>query len=196
MKDAKKPSQAEMEEAKKALAQRRMYALKNLKSSGLVDLGTAYIVENSGKFGDVPGEAFEKFKYMPALTNATLHNLETGEEENILRKSLLDSREGGKRYSGNVTETKIIKDSAAILQEALLYITVEDLMGILGVKGSLKTDLKNVTIGTLGDEEKNLMIASYQGYNSKLGVSQALAESAKELTKGLESVLTEPVKKA
>jgi hypothetical protein len=194
--------------------QRREVALKNLKSSKLVDIAASYIVNKSGVYGEAGDSAMEQFKYLPAFSSGTKAYNKDGQEYDLIKEAILSSREDGARYSGTVSEQKIMKDCAAIMQESLNYITIEDIMKLMGSKAEVKEQLKNVYIGNLvpkipkeelaklpEDEKKKIaesqklyqnIIGSYQTYLTQKSVSEALAEGAKQIPKSLETILCEP----
>ncbi|KHO55061.1 MAG: hypothetical protein QT10_C0007G0047 [archaeon GW2011_AR19] len=77
------PTPQEIEEAKERI---RKIALKNLKAGNLMNLASAFLVEESGGYGEAGGSAVEKFKYLPSF-NSGLKNydLESGEENDLFR---------------------------------------------------------------------------------------------------------------
>jgi hypothetical protein len=136
-----------------------------------------------------------------------------GEEYNVMQNSILTSREDGQRYSGNVSEMKIMKDCAAIMQESLNAVKISDVMSLMGSKAnvedayveSLMPKISKEDAAKLSPEQKEglnasmklyqQLVGSYQTYLVQTKVSEALAESAKQIPKGLEKLLTVPEKK-
>src|SRR3989344_2156699 len=150
----KTPTQKEIDEAKERI---RKIALKNLKAGNLMNLASAFLVEDSGVYGEAGGSAIEKFKYWPSFnSNLKNYDLESGEEENIFEKTILGSRKGakngkpGKRYSGNFKEYDIMQDCAEIMQNSLDQIKVSDLYSeLMGGSKKVKSELKDVYIGEI-----------------------------------------------
>ncbi len=203
------------EEEKTKEEQRREVALKNLKSSKLIDMATSYMAHKSGAYGEAGNSAMEEFKYLPAFNSNVKAYNEKGEEYSVIQNSILASREDGERYSGNVSEKRIMKSCAAIIQESLNAVTIEDLMKAMGSKAEIKDELKNIYVGDLAhrniskeqadelseDEKKAIaqsqdlyktLVGSYQTYITQKAVSEALSEGAKRIPKNLEKILTEP----
>ncbi len=108
------PKQKEIEEAKERI---RKIALKNLKAGNLMNLASAFLVEESKEYGEAGSSAVEQFKYFPSF-NAGLKNydLKSGEENDLFKESILASRQGNKRYSGNISEYGIMQSCAGIMQ--------------------------------------------------------------------------------
>jgi len=193
---------------------KREVALKNLKASNLMNVASSYLVHKNGEvYGKADNSAMEEYKYLPAFSSGTKAYNAKGEEYDVIRNSILASREDGQRYSGNVSEMRIMKDCAAIMQESLNAVKISDVMGLMGsnanVKdayvGSLMPKYTEEEVEKLSEEQKKGLKASMELYQSLVGgyqtylaqtkVSEALAESAKQIPKGLEALLTEPEKK-
>src|SRR3989344_7756025 len=84
----------ESEEAKERI---RKIALKNLKAGNLMNLASAFLVEESEAYGEAGGSAVEKFKYWPSWnSNLKNYDLESGEEKNLFTDSILNSRRGAR----------------------------------------------------------------------------------------------------
>ena len=136
---------------------KREIAFKNLKADNLMSVAAAYIVHKSGKYGEAGDSAMEQFKYFPAFNSGTKAYNADGTEYDVVKNSILGSREDGQRYSGNVSEMKIMKDCAAIMQESLSALTVNDVMGLMSSKAGLKAGFNSKYLRdlmpTLSDEE-------------------------------------------
>lgn len=187
------------DEQRKAEAKekRRAISLRNLTEKALQNLALAYFTNESKEFGEADNSVVENFKYMPAINGSTkYYNSETGKESNILTDSLLGSRQGGKRYTGNVSEYKIIQDAAAIIQESLANIRVGDVLNLTG--SDVKSKYSNMYLSDLmqsGEDGKKLaenVIGTYNTYFISNGISDAYSQSAKAAKKGLETILEEP----
>jgi len=194
-----KGNQKAEQEAKE---KRREIALKNLRAESLPNLATAFFTqrEDSG-YGKADNDSVEEFLYEPSLRKADYYNLKTGRESSIVYESLLGSREEGRRYSGQVSESGIIKTAAIITQDSLGAIKVEDLMGLLGSELNIKKDYQNRYISDLlaseNKEEKELaqkLVGGYMQYLTTKGVSKALGLRATAIRGGLEKIVGEEEK--
>jgi hypothetical protein len=192
---------------------RREIALKNLKAVNLMNVAASYLVHKTKEFGDADNEVMDLFKYSPAFNASTKAYNAKGEEYDVVRNSILASREEGQRYSGNVSEMKIMKDCAAIMQESLNAVKISDIMGLMGSKVNVQDAYVSSLIPKISKEEmaklpkeqkegiqKSMeiyqgLIGGYQTYLAQTKVSEALAESAKQIPKGLEAILKAPEKK-
>ena len=177
----------------------REIALKNLKASSLTDLASVYLVNSSGKYGEAGDSAVELYKYFPAMNSgAKIYDIESGTEVDLIRNSLLGSRQDGKRYTGNVSEFKIIKDCAGIVQESLATVKPQDVLELTGSGAEVKSAYKDKFIHELlngSEEEKEIagkIIGIYLQYMTDKKVSEALNERTKSSKGSLEKILTEP----
>jgi hypothetical protein len=206
---------AEKEKPKEKSAEeiRREVALKNLKAQNLMNMAASYLVYKNKDYGEEDNSAIEEFKYFPAFNSGTKAYNAKGEEYDVVRNSILSSREEGQRYSGNVSEMKIMKDCAAIMQESLNAIKISDVMGLMGSKANVpdayignllpkisKEELDNLPADQKKGIQKSMeayqtIVGSYQAYLTQTKVSEALAESAKQIPKGLEKLLGASEKK-
>src|SRR3989338_10789693 len=206
------PTQKEIEEAKERI---RTIALKNLKAGDLMNLASAFLVEESGVYGEAGGSAVEKFKYWPSFnSNLKNYDLESGEEKNLFKNAILKSRQEDEIYSGNVSELGIMKDCAEIMQNSLDQIKISDLYSeLMGGSKKVKGELKDVYIGELKpqlsqaefdkltpDKKKGIqasqelyktLVTAYQTYLTDKAVSESLGERKSSTLKNLEKILTE-----
>jgi len=177
----------------------RLVALKNLNESKLWDLSTAYHThkKDSG-YGENANKVVENYLYSPAINSKpTTYDLESGEESDLIKDSLLNSRKEGERYSGQVSEHDIIKTSANIMQQSLSAVKVNDIMSFLGFdtsniqekyKGKYITDLAQ----SENEEDKKIalsLISGYIQYQTTQRVSLALGQGAESLKGGLEKLV-------
>jgi len=190
----------------------RDIALKNLKAANLMNMASAYLVHKTKEFGEADNAAMDQFKYSPAFSSGTKAYNAKGEEYDVVKNSIVASREDGQRYSGNVSEMKIMKDCAAIMQESLDAVKISDVMGLMGSRvnvqdayvSSLMPRMSKEEMDGLSDEQKKgikasmeiyqSLIGGYQTYLAQTKVSEALSESAKQIPKGLEAILKAPEK--
>ena len=73
--------------------------------------------------------AVEQFKYNPAVLS------ENGQK--LMLTQLQNTRTNGQRYSGNVSEIKMIQDAAAIYTSSIASVTVGDVLFVVFI-GALK----------------------------------------------------------
>ena len=138
----------EIEEAKERI---RKIALKNLKAGNLMNLASAFLVNESGQYGEAGDSAVEEFKYFPSFnSNLKAQNLESEKEYNIFENAIRNSRQSNKRYSGNISEYGIMQDCAEIMQNSLNQIKISDLYSeLMGGSKKVKGELKDVYLGEL-----------------------------------------------
>ncbi len=214
----KKPTPEEIKEIKEKA---RELSLKNLKAVNLMDLASAFLVHESGQYGEGGDSAVEQFKYFPSFnSNLKNYNLKTGEENDLFREAVLGSRQGaengkpGKRYSGNISEYGIMQSCNEIMQESLDHITIGDLYSeLMGGSKKIKKELKDIYLGELSpkiskeeadklsENQKKVIIENqkvyknlveaYQTYLTDKAVSESLGERKKAIVKGLEKILVE-----
>jgi len=190
---------------------KREIALKNLKSSNLMNIAASYIVNENKQFGEADNSAMEQFKYFPSFNSGTKAYSADGKEYDLIKEAILNSRESGQRYSGNISERKIMKDCAAIMNESLSSIKIKDMLVLMGSKAEISEEYQNMYIGdlvpkmskedakSLNDEDKKKiknqaelyqnLIGSYQTFLTQKMVSESLWESSKQVTKNLETIL-------
>lgn len=188
-----KQKQAEAKEKRRAIS------LRNLKEKNLQNFALAYFVDESKEFGEADNATVEQFKYLPAINSGiNYYNPKTGEKSNLFTDSLLGSRQGEKRYTGNVSEYKLIQDAASIIQESLMTVKVGDILGLTG--SDIKSKYSEMYIADLaqagkeGQELAKKIIGTYNSYFVSSGMSDAYSQSAKSAKKGLESILAEEPK--
>ena len=180
---------------------RRQISLRNLDEETLKNLALAYLVNNEKDFGEADNSAVEQFKYIPAITGEIEHKNENGKNKNILLNSLLGSRQGGKRYTGNVSEYKIINDAWNIMHESLAGVKIEDVLKLIGSNSAFAKGYSDKYLSDFleseNDKDKefaNVIINSYLGYFASSGISDAHSKKAVAVRKNLESFLTESMK--
>lgn len=184
-------------EEKAKREKRRYVALKNLKEKPLLNLATAYIAQTKDSgFGETDNASVEEFLYFPALNSGTNFYNESGGKSDLIRNSLLSSRQDGRRYSGQVSEYNIINKSASIIQDSLTAIKVSDVMDLMGSKVSVDKKYSDKYVSDLleSKDEKDKeyatkLIGGYLQYLSTKGVSNALNQRANSLKGGLEELV-------
>lgn len=202
----------EVEEAKERI---RKIALKNLKAENLMNLASTFLVHESGAYGEGGDSAVEKFKYFPSFnSNLKSNDFKTGEEIDLFRNSILNSRQGNKRYSGNISEYRLMQSCSEIMQESLDKIKISDLYSeLMGGSKAVKKELKDIYLGDLrlqisqeefeklsDDKQKGIqasqelyktLVGAYTQYLTDKVVSDSLGERKKSTVKSLEKILVE-----
>lgn len=191
----------------------RKVALKNLAEAPLMDLATAYFVEKTGQYGEAGSSAIEEFKYFPAMNSgAKVYDFETGKEVNVIQDALLGSRQDDKRYTGSVSEHRIIKSCAKIMEQSLERIKVQDILELIDSDEKVADAYKDKYLSELSpqvtqeefdklpeNEKKEInkaqeiygkVMAGYVQYLTGTKVSEALEEKTKAVKGGLEGLLT------
>ncbi len=163
--------------------EKRQLSLDNLNNSTITDLASAYFVEQNGNYGESVNSAIEQFKYLPALQN----------EENsaYIIDSLLASRQGNRRYSGNVNESQLISNAAKIMTEALGNIKTEDVLSLMNSNASLDEKYSGKYLSELDEEVQKQFIEIYRNYFVDKKVSEAISARAAFLRKNLEDIVTQ-----
>jgi hypothetical protein len=186
----KQPTQEEIE---KKRYDARESALKTF-GSNVVDLAAAFYVENSGQYGEAGASAVDQYIYGPAIRDNT----------EIIFANLLGSRQGKKRYTGNVSEWSIIQNAAKIVNESLGAISIPDVLNLMGSEAELRDELKQGYMGDyLNSQDENTkkfaqgVASSYLTYLTDMKVSEALSRKAKAGRGALEDIVQkeEPKKK-
>lgn len=190
----------------------RKIALKNLAEAPLMDLATAYFVKKNKNYGETDNSAIEQFKYFPARNSgAKTYDFETGKEINVEQSALIASRQDGERYSGNISEHKIIQSCAKIMEQSLERTKVQDILELIGSEEKVADDYKNKYLSDLvpqvtqeefdklpenkrkeitkSQEIYGKVIAGYTQYLTGTKVTEALDEKTNSVKGGLEKML-------
>lgn len=182
---------------------RRAVALKNLNNSKIVDLASTFHVDASGAYGEAGNSAIEQYKYLPAMSAGpkfSVYDEEKSSEKEIdlMTNSILSSRQGGKRYSGHVSEYGIIESCAKIVGQSMGYLKVQDILDLIGSDKKVKAQYQSKYLEDLGKsddkEDKKLygeLIESYMQYTTDLKVSESFKARTGAIKGGLEKALTE-----
>lgn len=188
--EAKK--KAEQEEAQKKTeaekkAKKKEAAMKTFNSTNLLALAAAFYVENSGQYGEAGASAVDEYIYGPALRENT----------DVIFGTLLGSRQGKKRYTGNVSEYAIIQNAERIVRESLGALNAEDILKLMGSKAEIGEQYKGKSMVELSqsenEEDKKLvgaLVGSYQTYLADTKVAEALSIRAEARTGQLEKMLS------
>lgn len=177
----------------------REIALYNLKSESIQGLTAAFYAEDSKGYGDVPGDAVDNFIYAPAISSGpNFREYESGEKVDLIRNSLLGSRGGGKRYSGQISEYRIIENAMNITQEALTKVKIKDIKELINYDGDISEAYREKYLSELmesdKDEDKEIagkLITAYINYLETTKVAEALNKRAEAISGSLERILTE-----
>ncbi len=192
--------------------EQREVALKNLAEAPLMDLATAYFVDENGQYGEAGNSAIEKFKYFPAMNSgAKVYDFDTGNKVNLMQNALLGSRKKGKRYTGNVSESEIMESCANIVEQSLERIKVQDILELIGSEEKVANGYQDKYLSDLvpqvtqeeydklpEKEKKEItksqefygkVIAGYTQYLTDTKVSEAFGERTNAIKGGLEKML-------
>lgn len=163
----------------------RKIALINLKDKGMQALATAGFVENSTVEGENDKIAVDQFKYFPAMTSPSK---QIGQ---LVYGGLLGSRQGGKRYSGNLSEIGMIQKASGIYAGSLGAIKVGDLMKLAGSKKDVPED-KDKYVSDLEKADREEILGMYMARFTGTQVAEARSAMADEALKGLEETVLNP----
>lgn len=163
------------------------------KNKEFINLITAFITEQHGEYGESLKSAVEQYIYWPALkSKPKFLDLKTGKEVDLINHILLSSRQGGRRYSGSVSEYKIIEACGKIVLESLMRIQIQDVLDLIGYKGDAGKR-KKMYLSDLAksknEKDKELLqalIGSYINYLTDTKVAKALSERVKKTRGDLE----------
>jgi hypothetical protein len=95
---------------------------------------------------------------------------------------------------GAITSPYIQNTSAAILQESLASLKIEDAVKYFQYKGTLKPELMGKYVRQLDKETASLIIGSAMQYKTDDTVKKILELRQKNISKGLEEILAAPEK--
>jgi len=192
---SKKNHEEEEENPEVKRRKQREVALINLKDTVIVDIAVAHYVEN-GEYGKEINSTYEGAKYLPAMQEGSKPL-----QKAILR-ALLSSRQDKKRYTGTVSEYKIIQDCAKIVQESIDRVKVEDILNLIGSKKDVNPNYSDKYVFELANSENQIdkgvyeqIVADYHQYIIEKSVSEALGKKAKTIQGGLEKLLVEGPRK-
>ncbi len=197
MEKSKEPSR---EEKEKAREKSRYVAMKNLRESNLQNLAISYFAQDKDRgYGERDNAAVEEFLYFPAINSGTkTYDFESGEGYDLMRNSLLASRQDRVRYSGQISEHEIIKTSASIIQKSLEYVKAKDIMDLLGstvdVKEAYKEKYLIDLLKSANEEDKKIgmtLMTGYLDYAVSQGVSKSLGKKSEQIKGGLEKIIAE-----
>ncbi|MEK6917731.1 MAG: hypothetical protein AABW51_02175 [Nanoarchaeota archaeon] len=207
------------EQEKELKEQARGYALKNLGAkSSILNLAAAYFADRKNAYGDAGNSAVDQYLYQPTIdSGARYTDPGTGKEVGLMSQALLGSREDGDRYTGTLTERKILKQASKILAGSLVNVKVSDILSSMGSKAELKPEyadayivdvkdkkLADVIGAGLSDEEKeaigdrsvaDYVLGNYTQWLTDTKVAEALNLRAKDTLGGLEAILKKPENK-
>jgi hypothetical protein len=184
-------NQPSEEEIRVQREEARASAMQNLGGGAILDLASAYFTESSGGYGEVGSSAVDQFIYAPAAR--------TPRGAEIINGILGNSRQGGRRYTGNVTEYQIIESAAQILQQSLASVYVPDVLNLMGSGATVDPTYNGVTVDDLlhseDEEVKKLgksLLGGYQTYITDTKVAEALGKKANAVRGSLEELVRTP----
>ncbi|MBU2616617.1 MAG: hypothetical protein KKB79_01390 [Nanoarchaeota archaeon] len=186
----------EQTEAEQLRDDKRAVALKNLKAEHLVNLAVAYHAqsENSG-YGKADNDAVQKYLYANSLSPASILG-EDGNEHTLIEKTLAESRQDGKAYTGQVSEYGLIKSAARIIQDSLKVIKVNDVLELLGSDVMISGDYNDKYVSDLMESEDDdvktvakVLMGGYINHVVSKKVAEALGKRADDAKSGLENLV-------
>jgi hypothetical protein len=179
MADEKK--QPTKEEIEKKRAESREVALKTFKGK-MLDLATAFYVDNDKGYGEKDNAAVDDYIYSPAMGSDEYKNL------------MKASRQGGKRYTGS--EYGVIQSAAKIVRESLMSLTVQDILNLMGSKAEVREDFEKGYMADYmqsgNDDAKKFAqqaIGTYLNYLTQTKVAEALTKQAQASRGSLEDIV-------
>ncbi len=184
--EKKEPTKEEIEKQRVAS---REAALKTFKGK-MLDLATAFYVDNDKGYGEKDNAAVDDYIYGPAMGSDEYKNL------------MKASRQGGKRYTGS--EYGVIQTAGKIVRESLMSLTVQDILNLMGSKTKVREDFeKGYMADYLQSENEDAKkfaqqaIGTYLGYLTQTKVAEALVKQAQAGRASLEDLVKqeEPKKK-
>jgi hypothetical protein len=184
---------AEKQESTKEQKEKaREIALANLKG-GITDLAVAYFVNRGKPYGEAGNKDLYEFVYNPAKS--------TKEGQKFIDNLWAASREDGELYTGNLTEHKIIKTAAGIVQSSIGDVKVDDLYELMGSKVSINETYKGKYLTDLAESKNDkikefigTLLGGFQSYLIQSRMQKAVGERKKETVKDLEELVKVPEK--
>ena len=166
--------------------EKRQIALTNLKDKAINSLAIAYLVENVDGEGENNKSAIHNFKYLPAFDSKT--------GQKLIKDEIIESRQDEKRYTGTFTEYNLIKRAAAIRDQSLGNVTVNDILELTGSDAEVDAQYKDKYVKDLITNEATKKVAQkiigiYNTYFVDKQVSEARNESAKHSKHALENLV-------
>jgi len=178
----KKPTKEEIEKQREG---KRKAALANLNpqnsQSTLVDLAVVYSINNSKAYGEAIEAPVEQILFK--------NNIGSGAVNDLIHEGFNNSRQGGKRYTGTVSEYGLLEQANEIVMSSIYQLKVSDIMSLTGLEGNLKKEYKNKYLNELDKKEIQEIAGRYLGYLVQDRLQKVIAIT-KEMTQGgLEQLL-------
>jgi len=176
---------------------RRNAGLYNLtECDALKTLAATYGISNDSNYGSTVEGAMDTI-YIPALrSDVKTKNLNSGEDQDLVKDSILGSRQGGKFLSGHISEYAITEEATKVIHQSLISVKVSDVLGLIDYSGDVSESYKDKYLAELinSENEKDKEIAKQiiGTYMEKLtgdSAADALKQRSKNLVGGLERVL-------
>jgi hypothetical protein len=162
----------------------RTHALEVLKNPVYSSLSAYKNISDSKDFGEIDNEVMDKYLYLPSLKGAN----------DLLIKQILNSRDKGKRLTGNINEQKILEESEAITYKNLLNLKVQDIADLTGIKLDKKYKQQaDKYLSDLKKDEQGILIETYNAYASRIALATAMTLNSQDIAQnGLERILNPP----
>ena len=169
---------------------KRQIALANLDSALL---NAALAPSTQKDFGEAGEMAYHNFVYMPALDNGLKFASEDGDQD-LVMNALIASRQenGGKLYSGQLSEGKLIQTASVIIAQSLNDVKVSDILEKVSYEGNIPNGISDLYMHDLRESNEDLyksLIGIFMSYHVQSKVGSALQMNAKATVGGLERIL-------
>ena len=168
----------------------REYALKFLNDKGFNKLALAYAASQEA-YGKAGMQAAHDFGYIPAMS-------EGGKAGDMIRQALLESRDDGELYSGNVSEKGLIKTAYNTLLNSATQVKVSDIAEKIrydlekipeAYRGLYMEDLLKKDAAEEAKKVGQALMGAYQQVFVDNGMADALNARAKSIPGNLEKIL-------
>jgi hypothetical protein len=168
----------------------RKHALTTLKEKGVKALAGTFWVDQSKAYGEAGERATHDFKYLPTMQNPTKN------VSKLITNSLLGSRQGDQRYTGTVSEYGILNSCAAMRDNAIGKLKVQDVYELAGSKEVAPKKYAEMFVEDLaeaeGKKDKEFyakLIGINQTAFAHKTVEEALAAERKAMVGDLEKIV-------
>jgi len=169
----------------------RKAALANLhpssSTSTLVDLSVAYQIHNSNKYGEAIEAPVEEILYNRNLGSVAVSGL--------FRDGFNATRQGGRRYSGTMSEYGLLEQANEIIMGSIMQLQVSDIVGLIGSKSPLKKKYQGKYLGDLDKKEVGEIAGGYVNFLIQDRLQKVIATTKGMTQGGLEKFLCAEEKK-
>ena len=171
---------------------KRRVALINLANQPISDLAAAYFINEDESYGKGVDSAAHNYLYDPRIKNPS-----DKAYKELIYDELMGSRKNGKRYTGNVSEARIIEKAGEIIKHSLERIKVQDILRLIGSDAQVADEYRDRYMSDLAESENEedqkvyvQLASNYLKSFIDIKAGEALQRRAAETHGGLESLLT------